>query len=170
MMNICNLLIVMSGALWVLSGCAQTSCPCCGPHEDPRQYASKAKLRPNAQKAYDKVLSEGLVGSSYLTDSWKGGSGYIQAFFEDSTIETKYVMYMLTGFDIELGDGNNILAMNVLPALCSDLDAILRTDTPSPEDLDHAIWMASILELRNVVSFLEYMGAPAGKYKIGEGG
>ena len=161
--TIAGMVFLIAGVLTALSGCAQTSCPCCveAPSIDPKLYASLAKLKPKAQEALNKVLAKGLVHEyDYEPDD-------VSPYVEKSSMETKYIMYVLTDNKCCLGDSVNILRLIVMPNLCSDLDEVLKDDNPSAEALDHAVWMASKLMLKNVVSFLVYMGAPANKYELG---
>ena len=149
---------MLIGILVTLSGCMQSSCPCV-PSMDPSLYASHAKLKPKAQEALNKVLAKGLVNKySYPPDD-------ISVYVEEYSMETKYVIYVLTGNKCCVGDSNNILGLYIVPNLCRDLDDLFQQDTPSAETLDHAVWMASMLKLHNVISFLVNMGAPANKYK-----
>lgn len=143
----------------------QQSCPCGEeiPSMDPSQYASHAKLKPKAQEALNKVLAKGLVNKYpyYPPED-------ISVYVEEYSMETKYVIYVLTGNKCCIGDYNNILRLYIVPNLCRDLDELFQQDTPSAETLDHAVWMASKLELHNVISFLVNMGAPANKYIVGD--
>jgi uncharacterized protein (UPF0216 family) len=77
-------------------------------------------------------------------------------------------MRVLANNKCDLGDGHSILRIAILPNLCRDLDELLKQETPSAEILDHAVWMASKLELHNLITFLVNLGAPANKYKLGE--
>lgn len=122
----------------------------------PNQWTTAVKLKPDVQKALDMVLSKGLLIDEYATED-------IEDYLQKYSLETRYVIYRLTGNMCYLGDGNSILRRNVMPNLCQDLDKLLQQDSPSEDTLEHAIWMASKLGLKNVISFLVYMGAPADK-------
>jgi hypothetical protein len=129
--------------------------------ESPSSALSAVKLLPLAQKALEKTLSGELVpNESYEEDI----SGYLQ----NSSAETRYIMRVLTNNKCDLGDGHSILRTGILPGLCRDLNALLKQETPSSELLDHAVWMASKLELHNLITFLVNLGAPSNKYKLGE--
>lgn len=132
-----------------------------GREKESSRHATAVKLKPKAQKALDMVLSKGLFIDEDAHED-------IEEFLQNSSMETRYVMRTLTGNRCKLGDGISILRLVILPNLCQDLDVLLRQDSPSEETLDHAVWMASKLELRNLISFLVYMGAPANKYKLGD--
>lgn len=141
-----------------LSCCFQ---PSCLEAESPGSALSAVKLLPLAQKALEKTLSGELVpNESYEEDI----SGYLQ----NSSAETRYIMRVLTNNKCDLGDGHSILRTGILPSLCRDLNALLKQETPSSEILDHAVWMASKLELHNLITFLVNLGAPSNKYKLGE--
>ena len=126
-----------------LSCCFQ---PSCLDAESPGCALSAVKLLPLAQKALEKTLSGELVpNESYEEDI----SGYLQ----NSSAETRYIMRVLTNNKCDLGDGHSILRTGILPGLCRDLNALLKQETPSSEILDHAVWMASKLELHNLITF-----------------
>ncbi len=130
--------------------------------ELPVPPVSAVKLHPSAQKALDKTLSEGLVRDWEFEEDI---SGYLQ----HSSTETRYIISVLLNNKCEyLGDGHSILRLYILPDLCRDLDELLNQENPSAKTLDHAVWMASKLKLKNLISFLVNMGAPANKYKLGE--
>ena len=123
-------------------------------------------LHPKAQRALDKVLAEGLAEYDVYGD--RGPFENIEPFLKSATNETQYIMRILTNNQCDLGDGHSILRIIILPTLCSDLDELLKQETPSAQTLDHAVWMASKLHLKNVISFLIHMGAPPNKYKVGD--
>lgn len=155
---------IILGAIIALSIGIQSCHSCMDETEikkESSQYAAAIKLKPKAREALGMVLSKGLLTDEYANED-------IKAFLQNSSMETRYVMRTLTGNRCYLGDGHSILRLIILPNLCQDLDVILRQDSPSEETLDHAVWMASKLELRNLISFLVYMGAPANKYKLGD--
>lgn len=150
----------------LLNACVQ--CPSAPSDDSDRTNASGENilpptLHPRAQRALDKVLAEGLV--EYEEYRYREN---IEPYLKSATNETRYIMRILTNNQCELGDGHDILRIIILPNLCSDLDELLKQETPSAQTLDHAVWMASKLELKNVISFLVHMGAPANKYKLGE--
>ena len=162
--EVCGWFLVFGGALMVLSGCTQTSPPLVEaeePQMDLSQYAAQAKLKPKAQEALDKVLAKGLV-----EDRFAFCAEDISPFLEDASMETKYVLYALTENKVNLDDCVSILRLYVMPGLCYDLDELLHQDPPREETLDHAVWMATKLELLNLMTFLVYMGAPADKYEL----
>ena len=144
-----------------LSSCIQTSDLDAADSEPPLPAVFAVKLPPLAQKALAKTLSGELVpNESYEEDI----SGYLQ----NSSEETRYIMRVLANNKCDLGDGHSILRTGILPNLCRDLDELLKQETPSAEILDHAVWMASKLELHNLITFLVNLGAPSNKYKLGE--
>lgn len=144
-----------------LSSCIQTSDLDAADSEPPLPAVSAVKLPPLAQKALDKTLSGGLVpNESYEED--------ISRYLQNSSAETRYIMRVLANNKCDLGDGHSILRTGILPNLCRDLDELLKQETPSAEILDHAVWMASKLELHNLITFLVNLGAPDNKYKLGE--
>ena len=144
-----------------VSSCIQTSDLDAADTAPPLSAVSAVKLPPLAQKALDKTLSGELVpNGAYAEDI----SGYLQ----NSSEETRYIMRVLANNKCDLGDGHSILRIAILPNLCRDLDELLKQETPSAEILDHAVWMASKLELHNLITFLVNLGAPANKYKLGE--
>ena len=144
-----------------LNSCIQTSDLDAADSEPPLPSVSAVKLPPLAQKALAKTLSGELVpNESYEEDI----SGYLQ----NSSEETRYIMKVLANNKCDLGDGHSILRTGILPNLCRDLDELLKQENPSANTLDHAVWMASKLKLKNLISFLVNMGAPANKYKLGE--
>ena len=144
-----------------LSSCIQTSDLDAADTAPPISAVSAVKLPPPAQKALAKTLSGELVtNGAYEEDV----SGYLQ----NSSEETRYIMRVLANNKCDLGDGHSILRIAILPNLCRDLDELLKQETPSAEILDHAVWMASKLELHNLITFLVNLGAPANKYKLGE--
>ncbi len=118
------------------------------------------RLSPKAQRALDATISKGLLEDE---DAEEDIGGYLRNY----SPETQYVMRKLTNNKCYLGDGHNILRTGILPDLCGDLDALLQQDEPSAATLEHAVWMATKLELRNVITFLVLMGAPADKYELG---
>lgn len=156
-LHITQLSLMIAGMLTVVSGCtheAQPAVPVA-----PRSNTS-IKLTPTAQQALDKVLSEGMqTNEEDLED--------ISPFLQSASDETKYIMCILTNNRCYLGDRHSILRRNILPSLCRDLDELLQQEPPSPQTLDHAVWMATKLELTNLISFLVHMGAPADKYQLG---
>lgn len=144
-----------------VSSCIQTSDLDAADSEPPLPAVSAVKLPPLAQKALDKTLSGGLVpNESYEED--------ISRYLQNSSAETRYIMRVLANNKCDLGDGHSILRTGILPNLCRDLDELLKQETPSAEILGHAVWMASKLELHNLITFLVNLGAPANKYKLGE--
>ena len=144
-----------------LSSCIQTSDLDAADSEPPLPAVFAVKLPPPAQKALAKTLSGELVpNGAYEEDI----SGYLQ----NSSEETRYIMRVLANNKCDLGDGHSILRTGILPNLCRDLDELLKLETPSAEILDHAVWMASKLELHNLITFLVNLGAPSNKYKLGE--
>jgi hypothetical protein len=145
-----------------LSSCVQTSCLEPDDSEKPLPVIAGVKLPLAAQKALDKTLSGGLLPSGDADED-------ISAYLQRSSAETRYIMSILTDNKCNaLGDGHCVLRLYILPNLCRDLDALLKQEIPSAETLDHAVWMASKLELHNLISFLVDLGAPANKYKLGE--
>lgn len=155
---------IILSALIVLSGYAQPSYSRTdeiGTKKVPRKCATAVKLKPKAQKSLDIVLSNGLIPNEQPNED-------IEEFLQNFSMETRYVMRTLTGNRCYLGDGHSILRLGILPNLCQDLDVLLQQDVPSKDTLDHAVWMASKLKLKNMISFLIYMGAAADKYKIGD--
>lgn len=153
----------------LLNACVQ--CPSTPSDDSDRINASGENtlppmLYPKAQQALDKVLAEGLAEYDVYGD--RGPFENIEPFLKNATNETRYIMRILTNNQCDLGDGHNILRIIILPNLCSDLDELLKQETPSAQTLNHAVWMASKLELKNVISFLIHMGAPANKYKLGD--
>lgn len=150
----------------LLNACVQ--CPSAPSDDSDRTNASGENilpptLHPRAQRALDKVLAEGLV--EYEEYRYREN---IEPYLKSATNETRYIMRILTNNQCELGDGHDILRIIILPNLCSDLDELLKQETPSAQTLDHAVWMASKLKLKNIISFLIHMGAPANKYKLGD--
>ena len=144
-----------------VNSCIQTSDPDAADSEPPLPAIFAVNLPPLAQKALAKTLSGELVpNESYEEDI----SGYLQ----NSSEETRYIMRVLANNKCNLGDGHSILRTGILPNLCRDLDELLKQENPSAKTLDHAVWMASKLKLKNLISFLVNMGAPANKYKLGE--
>ena len=144
-----------------VNSCIQTSDLVAADTAPPLSAVSAVKLPPLAQKALAKTLSGELVlNESYEEDI----SGYLQ----NSSEETRYIMRVLANNKCDLGDGHSILRLYILPDLCRDLDELLKQENPSAKTLDHAVWMASKLKLKNLISFLVNMGAPANKYKLGE--
>ena len=144
-----------------LSSCIQASGLDAADTEPPLPSVSAVKLPPPAQKALAKTLSGELVpNGSYEED--------ISGDLQNSSEETRYIMRVLANNKCDLGDGHSILRTGILPNLCRDLDELLKQETPSAEILDHAVWMASKLELHNLITFLVNLGAPANKYKLGE--
>ena len=155
---------IILSVLIVLSGYTQPSYSLTdemGTKKELRTCATAVKLKPRAQKSLDIVLSKGLLPNEQPNED-------IEEFLQNSSVETKYVMRTLTGNRCYLGDGHSILRLGILPNLCQDLDALLQQDLPSKDTLDHAVWMASKLKLKNMISFLVHMGATADKYKIGD--
>lgn len=145
-----------------LISCAQPFCLETDDSETPAPAVAGVKLPLSAQKALDKTLSGGLLPSGEYDED-------ISAYLQHSSAETRYIMSILTDNTCNaLGDGHCVLRLYILPDLCRDLDALLKQETPSAETLDHAVWMASKLELQNLISFLVNLGAPANKYKLGE--
>ena len=144
-----------------LSSCIQTSGLDAADTAPPLPAVSAVKLPPPAQKALDKTLSGGLIPNEPYEED-------ISRYLQNSSAETRYVMRVLTNNKCDLGDCHSILGIIILPNLCDDLDQIFKQDTPSAQTLEHAVWMASKLELHNLITFLVNMGAPAGKYKPGE--
>lgn len=150
----------------LLNACVQ--CPSTPSDDSDRTNASgentlPTTLYPKAQQALDKVLAEGLAEHEVY-----GYRENIEPYLKSATNETRYIMRILTNNQCDLGDGHSILRIAILPNLCSDLDGLLKQETPSAQTLDHAVWMASKLELKNIISFLIHMGAPANKYKLGD--
>lgn len=158
------MIFIILGVLIVLSGYAQPSYSRTaemGTKKVPGTCATAVKLKPKAQKSLDIVLSKGLLPNEQPNED-------IEEFLQNSSMETRYVMRTLTGNRCYLGDEHSILRLGILPNLCQDLDVLLQQDLPSKDTLDHAVWMASKLKLKNMISFLVYMGATADKYKIGD--
>lgn len=145
--------LMISGTLTVESGCTHNT-------PEPTPETITVRLKPTAQQALHKVLSEGLQANEEANE-------YISWFLQNTSDETRYIMRTLTNNECYLGDGHSILRLNILPSLCRDLDELLQQEPPSPQTLDHAVWMATKLELKNLISFLVHMGAPADKYKFG---
>lgn len=145
--------LILSGTLTVESGCTHNT-------PAPMPETSTVKLKPTAQQALHKVLSEGLQANEEANED-------ISWFLQNSSDETRYIMRTLTNNECYLGDGHSILRRNILPSLCQDLDELLQQEPPSPQTLDRAVWMATKLELTNLISFLVHMGAPADKYQLG---
>lgn len=145
--------LMISGSLTIESGCTHNT-----PATTPETLT--AGLTPTAQQALDKVLSEGLQANEEADED-------ISPFLLQCSDETKYIMRVLTNNECYLGDGHSILRLGILPSLCQDLDELLRQEPPSPQTLDHAVRMATKLELTNLISFLVHMGAPADKYQLG---
>ena len=153
----------------LLNACVQ--CPSAPSDDSDRIHSSGENtlpptLHPKAQRALDKVLAEGLAEYEVYGD--RGHFENIEPFLKGATNETRYIMRILTNNQCDLGDGHSILRIIILPNLCSDLDELLKQETPSAQALDHAVWMASKLHLKNVISFLIHMGAPPNKYKLGD--
>ena len=156
-------LLLMLNIIVLLSSCSVWSLDNADNHKKSRvarESISVPMLQPKAQVALDKVLSEGLVQEEFADED-------ISPYLQDATCETKYVLRILTNNKCYLGDSNSILRTAILPSLCKDLDEILKQQSPTDSTLDHAIWMASKLELNNLISFLIQMGAPANKYTLG---
>ena len=144
------------------SSCVQPSCLEPDDTEKPLPVIAGVKLPLATQKALDKTLSGGLLPSGDADED-------ISAYLQRSSAETRYIMSILTDNKCNaLGDGHCVLRLYILPDLCRDLDALLKQEIPSAETLDHAVWMASKLELHNLISFLVNLGAPSNKYKLGE--
>lgn len=155
--HIALLSLMIAVILTVVSGCTHEE----QPSEPVTPHSNiSIKLTPTAQQALDKVLAEGLQANEEANED-------ISWFLQNSSDETRYIMRTLTNNECYLGDGHSILRLGILPSLCQDLDELLQQEPPSPQTLDHAVWMATKLELKNMISFLVHMGAPADKYKFG---
>lgn len=165
MESVRSMFLLIAGTLVVLSGCVQES-----PRSAPEPAGSNAeicknvttaRLSPKAQRALDTTISKGLHTDE---DAEEDIGGYLRNY----SPETQYVMRKLTNNKCSyLGDGHSILRTGILPSLCEDLDALLQQEEPSAATLEHAVWMASKLEVRDVITFLVLMGAPADKYELG---
>ena len=138
---------MIAGMLTVVSGCTHEAQPAV-----PVAQHSNAtiKLPPTAQQALDKVLSEGLQTTEEDLED-------ISPFLQSTSDETQYIMSILTNNRCYLGDRHSILRLGILPSLCIGLEKLLQQDPPLQHTLDHAIWMATELELNNLISFLTEM-------------
>ncbi len=138
---------MIAGILTVVSGCtheAQASAPVA-------QHSNAAiKLPPTAQQALDKVLAGGLQANEEDVED-------ISPFLQSTSDKTQYIMSILTNNRCYLGDRHSILRLGILPSLCIALDKLLQQEPPLQHTLDHAIWMATELELNNLISFLTEM-------------
>lgn len=145
--HIALLSLMIAGMLTVVSGCTHEAQPSesVAPHSN-----ISIKLPPTAQQALDKVLSEGLqTNEEDLED--------ISPFLQNSSDVTQYIMSTLTNNKCYLGDRHSILRLGILPSLCIGLDKLLQQEPPLQHTLNHAIWMATELELNNLISFLTEM-------------
>lgn len=138
---------MIAAILTAVSGCTHDAQPTepVAPHSN-----ISIKLPPTAEQALHKVLSEGLQTTEEDLED-------ISPFLQNSSDETQYIMSILTNNRCYLGDRHSILRLGILPSLCKDLDKLLQQEPPSPQTLDHAIWMATELELNNLISFLTEM-------------
>jgi hypothetical protein len=145
--HIALLSLMIAGILTVVSGCTHEAQP-----SDPVAQHSNAaiKIPPTAQQALHKVLSEGLQANEEDNED-------ISPFLQNSSDETQYIMSILTNNRCYLGDRHSALRLGILPSLCKDLDKLLQQEPPLQHTLDHAIWMATELELNNLISFLTEM-------------
>ena len=145
--HIALLSLMIAGILTAVSGCtheAQASAPVA-------QHSNTAiKLPPTAQQALHKVLSEGLQATEEDLED-------ISPFLQSTSDETQYIMSILTNNRCYLGDRHSILRLGILPSLCKYLDKLLQQEPPLQHTLDHSIWMATELELNNLISFLTEM-------------
>ena len=145
--HIALLSLMIAVILTVVSGCTHEE----QPSEPVTPHSNiSIKLTPTAQQALDKVLSEGLQTTEEDIED-------ISPFLQNTSDETQYIMSTLTNNKCYLGDRHSILRLGILPSLCKDLDKLLQQEPPLQHTLNHALRMATELELNNLISFLTEM-------------